>query len=1372
MLNYNKIRQYNQIAHSIRFPIEDKPFAIIYFPENEIPLVSNYQRLNIRKMDARIVIIPYSKFPIFRMTSNIRQDFKKLGLYAFKDFNSSLITRNLFIDLSYFFYLVDSKFSPGNYRARYGSIIQNYMLEQITKLSDTHKIVILYCADLTKPISPYISRKSYILLNILGNSNEVPLMFDDILFCSLTQSDSIYRVLCRDKQFNLARIVPFLRNIKVKVEREDDEIDEIANKATDNVVDSLKDDKNISHITNKKQVKTAIKTLMKKDNELADDVSEKKLSPNEAKDIVIQSTLYSSSGDFRKSHRISKSIPPMKQDVAIKQLNSNVIDEILHAEKVKSTSDIIAIKSSNPDKLVDDKVPTHIFQKRQIDFEQNLGKDMGKSFKVLEDKDIPIKLQSIEIKGVVSNPREINQSDISIVNVVLKDEFGNKHLVKIQIPLIDPKTGTFRVNGRRKCLINQLVLCPISFPKKYDSRFESSYSHFHIYSKKGKKSVLTIYLGSYRLPLFVLICYYLGLDKVESMYKFSHTISSKDSKEKPSTKLSSGEYVIFDNIDTDLKEELVNSFSLAKPDSYKNELIEEFGSKKYFEKLIILLTGTRNSVWVIQQILNNVVDPVSKQVLINKQLPSDLSDIMKYMASRTVIGFEENRNDLANQRIRNSEILVHLIQKQILAAYTDYRKQVLSGNKQAQFIINPTKTLRDFINSEIVVDMEYANPAEEMATISRISPVGSQVGGIPSKISVNTQSRNIHPSYFGNIDPIDTPEGANIGVVQQLAVDVSLTTARGIISVKPMDDKEASGMLSTGSCMIPFIENNEGARIMMACNQQRQVSPIENSEIPLVQSGYESLLTNMLSDNFIKRSPCNGLVKNISTDYIEISCEKEDTKVDITPRNLRSGSGKNSLSIFKPVVKKSQKVKKDQIIAEGACINKGMICNGMNLLVAVMPYEGYNFEDGVVMSSSIYENNKFVSIHLITEEFNISEKDKITYICDIGEYIKKGEPLVKKIAGEISELLGFEEDEESSKEIISGEIVLKSPGGRIADIQIFSNVKKGTFPKLQKYIDRTNHRKGISKGYSLSGRHIEGAIIFIRIEQTMQVMIGDKFCNRYGNKGVVAILKDKDLMPRTPWGEHIEMVMNPLGIINRMNPGQLYEMYCGLIARNLGERIFSYGNNGKDKTITLLNKTIPLLDNTKNKMYSNGLISQIKSLSNRTYPELLEQIKRIKGFPLIIPPFKSPNSSKIKECMKTLGLKGGYKLFLPDYGVYTHSEVPVGYMLIQKLEHMSEAKLHARSVGGYTGKTLQPPAGKARDGGQRMGEGETYALLSANAPTVLSEFFGPMSDDIKTKQEIISDIIEDGNAPFRQPKTSPSKDLLKAYFSALAITEE
>jgi DNA-directed RNA polymerase subunit beta len=593
-----------------------------------------------------------------------------------------------------------------------------------------------------------------------------------------------------------------------------------------------------------------------------------------------------------------------------------------------------------------------------------------------------------------------------------------------------------------------------------------------------------------------------------------------------------------------------------------------------------------------------------------------------------------------------------------------------------------------------------------------------------------------------------------------------ITSSRGLFAEKQITDKEGAGMLSTSSVMTPFLENNDGARVIMLTNQAKQMLPLKNPEPPAVQSGYESILTNVISENFIKKAACTGKIFKVTNDSISIKCTDGKIKeVDISPVHLRSGSGKNTLSVFKPRVTVGRSIKKGEVIAEGACMANGSIALGRTLLIGFMPYKGYNFEDGIVINEKLIENDKLTSLHGIEEEVLISEEDRIISMAKVGDRLERGKELLRKSIGEIEQLIGYEEDETS--DIYAGQFVKKSPGGTIVDIDVFSNVDSERFPILKPYISKTNKKYGKppSEKFKIKGKTIKGVMVRFRIEQELKIGLGDKLCNRYGNKGIISLIEKDNLMPRTPFGT-LDIIWNPIGILGRMNIGQIFEIYCGLIAKELGNQI---PNMKKSDVVQLVKKVYSFLDSSKNKEAANLLASNIEKLSKPNYEIFVNNIKSTGFYPVVIPPFKAPNYKQIGNALKVLNLKTGYKLKLPEFNRMTEREVAVGYMYTSKLEHMGEAKIHGRSTGPTTGKTAQPTAGKRREGGQRLGEGDTYCFISYNCLNTLSELMGPLSDDYITRDEIISEIIQKGSAEFRPAKISPARDLLNSYFVSLML---
>jgi len=1361
MIQFKSLKQYTHLVDGIRFPKNrNEPFLLVYMSENST-LLDDYTKLNLRRTDMRFVMVPLTKIPISRMTAELKKLYKTQGLYAYSTSQKVPEGQNLIYDLSNFLKTMDTTYNVKTYRQRAGFLLKNMLLKVANSYPPNYQKILIYSVDTTKSMNSFIDRKIFPLLIQLKKE---PFQFDHLILNTIGDATSRYRLLIKDRQFNFNRIHQFLKKIRL-LDPEKEKEEQLVN-ATSAVMNRIDADIEPS---NKSKIRDAIVRFFKRSPKSLEKASIDSIDDNEAQEIATASILFKANGDLYRARRTAKSIPTTNKKAALKVVDKRYSDELLKPHKTETLSDDVIVQVANIPKAVGNKSPEHIFEKRKIDFATNLKKDMTNSFRVLQSKEVPLKVASVKIIQKPSRSGELRKSDVSTIQVTLTDKFRRKHVVDIDIPNVG-EDGTFYVNGKRKCLINQIVLCPISFPKPYDAKFESSYSTFHIWSKRTKREqYLEGYIGSYKLPLMILLAFSFGWEETLKLYDITHEfVTEKPSKEVGwRYKLADDRYLIFGNVDTPLKEEMCQSFIHANVAAYK--LNQEFGTKEYFNDLIIKISGRINSTFLIESNLENIVDPVARQVLINQQLPSDLYLIMKYMASKVVTGFTQKRNDISNQRIRNSEILVHLAQKQILAAYTEYKEQVLAGNKKANFELSQTKVLSDFINSEIVSDMEYANPVEEMATKTRVSPVGKTIGGIPDKQAIQNEGRNVHDSMFGNIDTLDTPEGPNVGIVQQLTVDAYITSARGLIATKDIKEGEDSGLLSTTSSQIPFVENNDGNRVMFGCNQSRQAIPLKNPEPPMIQTGYESILTNVLSDAFVKRAPCAGKIKEITDDFIKVACKGGPAKkVDIIPVHLRSGSGKDTLSVFNPKVKVGQSVANNQIIAEGACISQGTIALGRTLCVAYMPYKGYNFEDGIVIAESVAKEEKLTSLHGIMEEVLISRDDRITFMIELGTKTKRGDPLIRKTIGEVEQLIGYEEEVEG-EEIVSGHFIKKSPGGVVVDIEVFSNVPESKFPDLKPLIQRTRSRYKVQpkEKFTVRGETVKGVLIRFKVEQELPIGVGDKLTNRHGAKGIVSLIEKDELMPRTPTGDKIEVILNPIGVIGRMNVGQLYEMYVGLISRELGRRIIA--GKSKSKAVALMKSVLPKLDTTKNKEFSKTLIRKFQGLNATKFKQFMDQVSQSNNMTILVPPFKAPSYPEILSAMKMLKLKPGYKLKLPEYNTTTKHEVPIGYQYILKLEHIGAEKLHVRSTGPITSKTMQPTSGKRREGGQRMGELDTYSFISYNCPNLLAEFFGPLSDDHVTKNQILSDIIQTGSAQYRPPKASPVRDLLNSYFISLMI---
>lgn len=1038
------------------------------------------------------------------------------------------------------------------------------------------------------------------------------------------------------------------------------------------------------------------------------------------------------------------------------KLSSSIKREVmklLPREKPVNVSRNPIIKNSNVEKIIENVSPSHVFKKRVDDFE-NLKEDIIRCFSLLSNKKYPLKIKKITYEKYKGDVSEVEKSDLVLFKIELIDKYKHVHEIELLLPYID-EYGFFLMNGNKRIITYQLVVHPIFFFEPYKGMFTSAYAMITIEFKRMKKlSYFDIYIGGESIPLIVVLSYLYGFYKVMKDYKIKYEFSDKPLENyKSSYKVGKNLYINF-NFSDEVGEGLVSVFSIISKYLEKDFKKEDIKNKELWENIILKIVKNRNYLYVLEQIVNNIVTPIEVSILRSKGQPTKLYDIIKYICEKAITGYYDKRNSLENQRIRSVEIISSLLIRLVMAAYNEYESKVSAGDLTAKLYIDPKKVLSTILTSQNVCLLEYINPVEELSSRSRVTYIG--IGGLSSVEGMPTKYLDIHPSYYGNIDPLETSSGHMIGIQQHLSLGSAITNVYGSFMKRDRKNVKSNEIISVTTSMIPFVESDEGARVIMATNQMKQAVPLMNPDIPAVQTGFESVFTKYLSDAFVKKAPASGKVVKVTSENIYIrSNDGKSHVVNIDRSVLRSGQGKHGLSIFRPLVTENSYVKKGDIIAEGSCVKDGVISLGLNLLAAYMPWKGYNFEDGMVVSEDVAE--RFSSLHIEEEEAVLKYGEKVLFISDVGIDTEKGD-IILTYAPNVEDVESY--------------IHLRSPGGRIIKIEVYSNLKDVNVPdKLKKYFEE--FRKEYIKKYGfypigefkVKGEKIQGILVRFYIQQVLKLFKGDKLNNRHFNKGVVAIIEKKENMPITPWGERIEIIYNPLAIINRMISGQILELHCGLISKRLFEIMVK---SDKKEFINVLRMVLPLLDGSKDKIYSKSLIDYFVKLSSSDYDTLVEKMKNVKFFPLIFPPFKSPSRENILEALRVLKLNSRYRLFIPEFNSYS-DPVPVGYVYVMKLEHLSEKKLHSRSTGTYSPLTMLPTRGKSKGGGQRFGEYDAYTCIAWDAPHIVDEMMGPLSVDHVTKNEIISEIIKKGESSFRLSKVNKVKEMMVNYFLAINL---
>jgi len=648
-----------------------------------------------------------------------------------------------------------------------------------------------------------------------------------------------------------------------------------------------------------------------------------------------------------------------------------------------------------------------------------------------------------------------------------------------------------------------------------------------------------------------------------------------------------------------------------------------------------------------------------------------------------------------------------------------------------------------FMSSQLSQFMDQTNPLAELEHKRRLSAMGP--GGL-TRERAGFDVRDVHSTHYGRICPIATPEGPNIGLVGHLASYARLnsygfleTPYRKVAHDKkgsrmtdelvyldafeeekyitvdatiPMDkngyflvDKfevrkygqpglsetgkidfvgvAANQIISIATSLIPFMEHNDGQRSLMGTNMQRQAVPLVKAEAPIVGTGVEERAAR--DSGHVVIAGDDGTISKVEAATIELTSKKGEIITYDLNKFLRSNS--STCINQHPVVEVGQKVKKGDILSDGPAIDNGELSLGRNVLVAFMTWEGFNYEDAVIISERLVKEDVYSSIHIenytidvrdtklgpevITNDIpNISEEKLKNLdedgIIRIGAEVSSGDILVGKITPKGETTLSAEEKllraifGEKAKDVRDSSLYLEhGEHGKVVDIKIFSR----------------------EEGDKLSAGVLKS--IQVAVANLRKIQVGDKMSGRHGNKGVISRVVPVEDMPFMADGTPIDVVLSPLGIISRMNLGQLLETHLGFAAKKLGHRVVTPALNGITE----------------------------------------EQIK-----------------SELKEA----GLPEDGKVTLYDGktgDAYDH-KITVGYKYVLKLNHMVEDKIHQRSIGPYSLITQQPLGGKAQFGGQRFGEMEVWALEGYGAAHTLQEMLTIKSDDVPGRSKAYEAIIK------------------------------
>ena len=649
-----------------------------------------------------------------------------------------------------------------------------------------------------------------------------------------------------------------------------------------------------------------------------------------------------------------------------------------------------------------------------------------------------------------------------------------------------------------------------------------------------------------------------------------------------------------------------------------------------------------------------------------------------------------------------------------------------------------TAVIKEFFGSSPLSQfMDQINPLSELNNKRRLSALGP--GGL-SRDRAAMEVRDVNVSHYGRICPIESPEGANIGLITSLAnyakvneYGFIMTPYRRVKDGKLLDqidyltaDEEAGHIISqanvkmengeiveehcparqngenilakptdvdyidvapqqivsvTTSC-IPFLDHDDGKRALMGCNMQRQALPLLKSEAALVATGVEAQAAK--DSGVVVLAKADGVVEYVDGKKIVVKTLKSK---DIYLLKNFEGSNAGTCYHQRPIVRIGDSVKRGQVIADGPSTDKGEVALGKNLVVAFMTYNGYDYEDAVILNEKMVKEDTLTSIYIedyeiqcrdtklgpeeITRDIpNVSEDARKNLdangIIRIGTEVKEGDILVGKVTPKGMVELTSEEKllhaifGEKTREVRDTSLRVPHGGaGIVHDIKIYTKKDSDELPS------------GVSKE------------IRVYIVQKRKIQVGDKMAGRHGNKGVVSLVVPQEDMPYLPDGTPVDILLNPLGVPSRMNPGQVLEMHLGMAAKKLG-------------------------------VYT------------------------------ATPVFDGATWEDIQEMMAEAGMDpdGKTVLYNGKTGEPFDNRVAVGVMYMIKLDHMVDDKLHARATGPYSLVTQQPLGGKAQFGGQRFGEMEVWALYAYGAAHVLQEILTVKSDDVVGRVKVYESIVK------------------------------
>ena len=807
--------------------------------------------------------------------------------------------------------------------------------------------------------------------------------------------------------------------------------------------------------------------------------------------------------------------------------------------------------------------------------------------------------------------------------------------------------------------------------------------------------------------------------------------------------------------------------------------VDDFSEKVYYPVMREIIDQHENPDEILVAMLARKKELSPKNIT-----KADLLAVVNYQFNLFEgIGEVDDIDHLGNRRVRGvGELLQNQFRVGLARMERVVRERMTTqdpdlATPQGLINIKPvTAVIKEFFgSSQLSQFMDQTNPMSELTHKRRLSALGP--GGL-SRDRAGVEVRDVHDSHYGRICPIETPEGPNIGLITSLTTyarvnkygfietpyrvvkeggvvtdEIDYLTAdtedNYIIAQanEPLDDEDrfinerVSGrgingendiyprekiqymdvspqqIVSVGASLIPFLENDDSTRALMGANMQRQAVPLLKAEAPIIATGIEHRAAKDSGVCIISKNA--GEVVYVGDNQIKV---KRDSDGELDTYELLKFERANQGTTInqRPLVKKGDKVDENVILADGPSTENGELALGKNILIAFTTWEGYNFEDAMLLNEELVIDDVLTSVHIEEHECEARETklgaEEITKdIPNVGEDMKKDldENGVIRIGAEVKsgDILVGKVSPKGETELSPEERLLRAIFGEKAREVRDTSLKvphgeEGIVVDVKEY----NKKDGdeLSPGVN--------KVIRVYVATKRKIMVGDKMCGRHGNKGVVSRILPREDMPFLPDGTPVQICLNPLGIPSRMNLGQVLEVHMGLAARTMGWKVAT-----------------PVFDGA----------------TDIEIEDALEEAAQ-----------KAPYINKTGK----IDLRDGRT------GESFENPVTVGVMYMLKLHHMVEEKIHARSIGPYSLVTQQPLGGKAQFGGQRFGEMEVWALEAYGASHTLQEILTVKSDDVTGRVKTYEAIVKGENIP--EPGTPESFKVLVKELQSLALDVE